>query len=83
VYNPKLASFWDKGVCGKAPDNHNFAWCINQDSKSPYECAGEVSVDTKLCGTGAAVLNFTHRFAWIDGCAFAYYAQYACKVGTD
>jgi hypothetical protein len=78
VYNPRLASFWDLNVCEKLStqvgDNHNWDWC----GGFKFECAKSVTVDSTLCSSTVAVLNFTRSFQQIDGCAHAYFAQYVC-----
>jgi hypothetical protein len=79
VYNPRLASFWDHNVCEKLStqvgDDHNWNWC----GGFKFDCAKSVPVDSSLCSSTVAVLNFTHSFAKIDGCQHAYFAQYVCK----
>jgi len=79
VYNPSLGSYWDLHHCGKASDNHNWAWCWKNGS---FQCQQLVRVNESLCTSGEAVLNFTHELARIDGCTFGYYAQYICTAAA-
>jgi len=86
VYNPNLGSYWDLEHCGKASDNHNADWCggvAEGDPGLPQKCMQSVVVDTALCASGEAVLRFTKEFAPVDGCSFAYYTQYVCKLVGD
>jgi hypothetical protein len=78
VYNPNLGSYWDLDKCGKAADNNNWGWCWND----VFECVPLVQVDQTLCFSGNAVLNFTRQLSNVDGCTFAYYAQYVCQPGS-
>lgn len=79
VYNPHLASFWDHNMCEKlgnqVGDNHNWNWC----GTFRFDCAKSVHVNSTLCSSGVAVLNFTRVFAKIDSCEHAYFAQYVCS----
>lgn len=80
VYNPQLASYWDLETCGKATDDHNWAWCWHVG----FGC--QHSVQSGLCLSGEAVLNFTLKLSRLDNCTFGYYAQYVCKplaVGAE
>jgi len=78
VYNPQLASYWDLNHCGKESDDHHWAWC----GEWANECKLSVAVEQKLCSSGVAMLNFTKQFANIDGCTFAYFAQYVCYTNS-
>lgn len=75
VYNPNIASYWDYQHCGRASDNHHWDWC----GQGKYRCQETVAVDTSLCRSGEAVLNFTKTFTHVDGCHFAYFSQYVCR----
>lgn len=76
LYNPTLGSYWDHQHCGKASNNHHWSWCWNE----AFECQQQVQVEQSLCASGNAVLAFSHALAQIDGCTFAYYAQYVCET---
>jgi len=75
AYNPELASYWDLEHCGKALDNHHWAWCWN----GAFQCQAVVLVNSTTCPSGEASLKFTRQFAKIDGCTCAYFTQYVCK----
>merc|ERR1712232_552459 len=78
AYNPHLASYWDLDHCGKGEDNHNWDWC----GLHAYTCPKTLVVNSSLCPSQMAVLNFTRTFADIDGCLFAYHAQYICTSAS-
>lgn len=84
MYNPELSSYWDLATCGKASDDHNVGWCVNPTDltgladEQDLHC--QASVTSSLCGSGEAVLKFTKQFEKVDGCPFAFYAQYVCKT---
>jgi hypothetical protein len=81
----KLAAYWDYGCCGPHGDDHHWSWCNQQG----FECAETVS--TTECESGTARLvsvlgNGKYNAApkpWgdisINGCDYAYYAQYECE----
>merc|ERR1719253_1558702 len=85
----KLTAYWDYGICGPNADDYNWDWC----KTSKFDCAQEVSTSlcpsgkaklSKTYGSKTDVSNFASRKTaapWninINGCDYAYYAQYAC-----
>jgi len=85
VYDSRLAAYWDHGVCGPQGEDSNWDWC-NRDAGHPAsECATSVEVSTDICATGHASLESTQgtgdccSSVNIDGCNYAYYAQYVCS----
>jgi len=86
----RLTAYWDAGGCGPHGNDHNArTWCggVGSDTNGvdPHEhCREQVGVEQDICPTGVATLQSiqgTGRFTsvTIDGCAYAYYAQYACS----
>merc|ERR1712232_981643 len=76
VYNPELASYWDLQGCGNESDNHHREWCWN----GAFKCLKVVPVNSTICPSGVASLNFTRQLAKVDGRTFAYFAQYVCQA---
>jgi len=75
VPDTQLAAYWDYGNCGPHGDNHNWDWC----GTWTFSCPQTRAVPAELCSSGTATLVDTKMFSRIDGCPFAYYAQYACS----
>jgi hypothetical protein len=80
----RLAAYWDYGVCGPRGDDYNWEWC----NERSFECQAEVK--TELCQSGSAKLINLYGTGesdpWninIDGCDYAYYAQYECSEASD
>merc|ERR1719253_63732 len=86
----KIVAYWDYGNCGPQGNDYNWDWC----SQASFKCDQEVSTNlcgsgkaelVKALGDKTKVSGYnTLRdppAPWninIDGCDFAYYAQYKC-----
>jgi len=84
-FDTRLSAYWDAGGCGPQGNDHNWDWC-NRDAGDPAsECATSVEVATDICASGHASLESTQGTGQccssvvIDGCNYAYYAQYVCS----
>merc|ERR1712232_749672 len=75
----RLAAYWDYGDCGPHGDNNNWDWC----GTWRFSCPATRVVAEELCSSGIAVLMETKTFLRIHGCAYAYYAQYACRLSES
>lgn len=71
----RLAAYWDYGGCGPHGDNSNWEWC----GTWMFACPQTRAVSAELCPSRTAALVDTKLFSRIDGCPYAYYAQYACS----
>jgi len=84
-YDSRLAAYWDRGVCGPQGEDSNWDWCNRAAGHPATECATSVEVSTDICATGHASLESTQgtgeccESVNIDGCNYAYYAQYVCS----
>jgi len=88
-YDTRLAAYWDRGVCGPHGEDANWDWCNRGSGNNPAsECATSVEVSTDICATGHASLESTQgtgaccESVNLDGCNYAYYAQYVCSDAT-
>jgi hypothetical protein len=78
--DPRLTAYWDEGSCGPKGNDYHWGWC--------GEKAGSCSkiVSTALCQSGKASLVSVQgngeccKSATIDGCNYAYFAQYKCQA---
>jgi len=83
----RLTAYWEAGNCGPHGNDYNArTWCggVGSDTNGidPHEHCQE-QVQTDICESGVAELvdiQGSGRFTsvTIDGCAYAYYAQYRC-----
>merc|ERR1712232_626725 len=74
----RLVAYWDYGSCGPRGDNNHWEWC----GKWRFSCPETRAVSTELCPSGSAGLVYTKTFSRIEGCPYAYYAQYACREAS-
>jgi len=78
VKNPRLVAYWDDGNCGPVGDDHNWQWCKETKAKcAKFICTSE-------CPSGQAELVYKRGgnhlgSLTIDGCSYAYFAQYHCS----
>jgi len=78
----RLTAYWDSGSCGPEGDDFNWDWCGTTDG----ECPDTVTVDSSLCASNMARLETFSgtgeccSSAVIDGCNYAYHAQYVCEL---
>lgn len=88
-WDPPLAAYWDVGSCGPMGSNYHSSWCggVNVTADCP------TTIATSSCASGQArrviVLgsggnNFNPQFPQvvINGCPYAYFAQYECQAST-
>jgi len=77
-----LTAYWDLGACGPAGDDHNNAWCGGVHTAP--NCPQHKAVSKSLCPTGWAELESVAgnghccSDVQINGCNYAYFAQYRC-----
>lgn len=82
--NPKLVSYWDDDSCGPQGNDYNRDWC----SGTSFQCKAQVQVPTTTCPSGFAKLISTQgsgqccRSVIINGCGYAFFAQYACSEAS-
>jgi hypothetical protein len=80
VYDTRLTAYWDHGICGPHGEDHNWGWC----GRGSFDCAQTVQVGRDICASGSATLAHTQgdgtccSSTTIDGCNYAYFAQYVC-----
>lgn len=74
----RLAAYWDYGACGPGGNDQNWRWCGWTSA-----CPQAVSVSEDVCVSGSAFLVDKKTFMIIDGCPYAYYAQYVCGDAPD
>jgi len=76
----RLTAYWDGGACGPHGDDYHWDWCGRTDGN----CPDTVTVDSSLCASNQARLETLSGTgaccdsAVIDGCGYAYHAQYVC-----
>jgi len=81
VFDTRLTAYWDSGACGPHGDDHNWGWC----GQTAGNCPEEVTVDSSICASNTAVLHTMSGTGQccssvvIDGCNYAYHAQYVCS----
>merc|ERR1719310_2167538 len=74
-----LSAYWDSGACGPLGDDYQWDWC----GKTAFSCQDTVS--TGRCPSGVAELEYKKGTGAccssvnINGCNYAYFAQYKCK----
>ena len=78
-----LSAYWDSGACGPLGDDYQWDWC----GKTAFSCQDTVSTDR--CPSGVAELDYKKGTGTccssvnINGCDYAYFAQYKCKEVTQ
>jgi hypothetical protein len=80
-----LIAYWDLGACGPHGDDYQWDWC----DSAAFQCKDQVA--TTHCSSGYAKLVTTYGDGTccsslnIDGCDYAYFAQYQCSdfVGSE
>ena len=81
-FDSRLTAYWDAGGCGPLGNDHNWGWC----GASNFDCASTVPVGADICASQVATLHSTQgddtccSSVVLDGCNFAYFAQYICEV---
>lgn len=74
----ELVAYWDHQHCGPYSDNHNWHWC----NHARFQCADTVEVPRNICSSHLAALVDARSFVEVNGCPYAYYARYECKILT-
>lgn len=81
----RLTAYWDSGSCGPMGDDYQADWCGDH---KPYICPEHKQVSKHVCSTGWAVLETMAGHGTccsdvtINGCNYAYFAQYKCTAIT-
>merc|ERR1712066_356825 len=75
-----LRAYWDAGICGPDGDDANWHICGNRSANCTEEisfsgCASGKAVKSRELGTGQWKDSVD-----VDGCNYAYYTEYTCKV---
>ena len=81
----KIVAYWDQGSCGEKGSDFNWEWC---DKDGGGGCLSEVYQTKWQCPSGIVTLKEVHGDQYatsfsdeyrLDGCNYAYYAEYTCK----